>query len=168
MDELIKIQTIWPEISILTGAVLCLITGLHRRSNIRRATPWIAGLAMVVAAFLVPVMDLNINGLGLGGMVPFIKLGIIGVGLILLLIAWNVPDQLRQVRQAESQNKFEPGNSSRGEFFAFFLFSIAGAMLTAGAGDLIWLFLALELTSLPTYVMIASGRDRIIAQESAV
>ena len=41
-------------------------------------------------------------------------------------------------------------------------------MLTAGATDLVWLFLALELTSLPTYVMIAITRDRTVAHEAAV
>ncbi|MEE9403392.1 MAG: NADH-quinone oxidoreductase subunit N, partial [Algisphaera sp.] len=58
--------------------------------------------------------------------------------------------------------------SARGEFYAFFLLSITGVMLTAGATDLVWLFLALELTSLPTYVMIATTRDRTVAHEAAV
>ena len=41
-------------------------------------------------------------------------------------------------------------------------------MLCAGAEDLVWLFLSLELTSLPTYVLVATARNRVAAQESGV
>lgn len=41
-------------------------------------------------------------------------------------------------------------------------------MLIANASDLIWLFLALELASLPTYVMVAVSRGTRRAQEAAV
>jgi len=48
------------------------------------------------------------------------------------------------------------------------LFSLTGVMLCAGASDLVWLFLALELTSLPTYIMVATSREKAFAQEAAV
>src|SRR5213079_2274541 len=57
------------------------------------------------------------------------------------------------------------------EFYSFFLFSLTGLMLCTTANDLVWLFLALELTSLPTYVMVAisrTGRAGSRAQEAAV
>ena len=57
---------------------------------------------------------------------------------------------------------------ARGEFFAFMLLSLCGAMLIPGSPDLIWLFLALELTSLPTYIMVAMTRGTRRAQEAAV
>jgi NADH-quinone oxidoreductase subunit N len=41
-------------------------------------------------------------------------------------------------------------------------------MLCVGADDLVWLFLALELTSLPTYVMVSISRERIVAPEAGV
>ena len=53
---------------------------------------------------------------------------------------------------------FDPLRSNRGEFHAFFLLSLIGVMLVCNANDLIWLFLALELTSLPTYIMVAVSR----------
>ena len=169
MDLIVqKVETLWPEIALLIGAVACLITGLAPSKGVRKATPWVAGLALVAAALLVPAMGPNTAGIGLGGMVPFAKLSIIGVGLILLLVSAGVPGQLRQIKRADAAKTFEPGDVFRGEFFAFFLLSLTGAMMTAGAGDLVWLFLALELTSLPTYVMVATSRDNITAQESAI
>jgi len=41
-------------------------------------------------------------------------------------------------------------------------------MLTTAADDLIWLFLALELTSLPTYIMVAISTERKKSLEAAV
>ena len=41
-------------------------------------------------------------------------------------------------------------------------------MLVASASDLIWLFLALELTSLPTYVMVVMGRAGRRGAEASV
>jgi len=57
---------------------------------------------------------------------------------------------------------------NRGEFYAFLLLSLTGVMLCCSANDLIWLFLALELTSLPTYIMVAMSRPAKKAQEAAV
>jgi NADH-quinone oxidoreductase subunit N len=63
---------------------------------------------------------------------------------------------------------FDPMRVNRGEFFVLLLFSVIGATLVCNANDLIWLFLALELTSLPTYVMVAMSRPSRKAQEAGV
>jgi len=163
-----KVATLWPEIIMMLGAVACLFTGLAPNPGVRRLTGVICGLALILAAILVGPSGQASSGVGLGAMTPFVKYATLGVGFILLLVAAGVPGNLRQVRDAEHAEVFEPANTFRGEFFAFFLMSLTGVMLTAGADDLAWLFLALELTSLPTYVLVATSRDRIAAQESAV
>ncbi len=163
-----KVATLWPEMTLMIGAVVCLFTGLSANAGIRKLTSVICGLALVIAAVLVGLVPEPSSGVGLGGLAVFIKYATLGIGLVLLLVAAQVPAGLRQVIDAEHVRTFEPGNNIRGEFFAFFLMSLTGVMLTAGADDLAWLFLALELTSLPTYVMVAVSRDKIAAQESAV
>lgn len=163
-----KLLTLWPEMIMLTGAVACLATGLAPQAAIRRATPWVAAGAMVLAWIVTLVSRVEVHPLGFGGIVPYVKCLALAMGLILLMINVGLPDKLRQSISAESSKQFDPGNCVRGEFYCFFLLSITGVMLTAGATDLVWLFLALELTSLPTYVMIATSRDRLAAQESAI
>jgi len=162
-----KLSTIFPELALLVGAVACLITGLAPKAAVRGATPWVAGAALVVAGLLVGTAEPT-SGVGLAGMVSYLKLAVVGVGLVLIMIASPIPQQLLQLRQAETSQHFDPGNIMRGEVFAFMLFSLAGVMLTAGADDLVWLFLALELTSLPTYILVSTGRENIAAQESGV
>jgi len=173
-----KIATLWPEIILLTAACMAMLMGLSSRLMIRKATFWVTAGAMLLAAVAVILIQSLADhqsvqaGWLAPSMVAFIKLAIIGVGLLILLVAGAVPANLHQAQDEESQTAmgklFEPANVISGEFFAFFLFSLTGAMLCAGAADLVWLFLALELTSLPTYVMVAITRDRIDALEAAV
>ena len=173
MDAILeKLSHLWPEITMLIGACVCLVTGLSDKQAIRKATPGVGVATLVVSAIVL----LSVGGvdqthfLGLGAMAGYLKLAVLAMGLLLMLIATGTVDQIRQVVSAEAREgkAFEPGDDYRAEFFAFLLFSLTGVMLTAGASDLVWLFLALELTSLPTYVLVATSRNSGIAQESAV
>ena len=56
----------------------------------------------------------------------------------------------------------------RGEYYALMLFSISGMMLMAQAADLIVVFLALELLSLPLYVLSAFARPKAESEESGL
>jgi len=178
-----KLALLWPEIAMLIGACVCMLAGLSGNRGIRQSTPVVAILTILFSAVLIrvvenpiPQLDPGVDGshfLGLGGMVPFIKLAVLALGLVLILVGAGTPEMLRQVIAADEaedkpNGRFEPGDCFRGEFYAFMLFSLTGVMLCAGASDLVWLFLALELTSLPTYVMAATSRDKPVAQESAI
>jgi len=173
------IAMLGPEVCMLLGALACLVAGLANPEAGRKAAPWLAAAALFAALCLCidwngtdiavgPIDGPALFTYGIMGFAGYVKLAVCFVGLILLMVAAAVPDQLGQVIAADNRQTFEPGESLRGEFFAFFLFSLTGVMLTAGANDLVWLFLALELTSLPTYVMAAASRERPGAQESAV
>ena len=56
----------------------------------------------------------------------------------------------------------------RGEYYTLMLFSISGMMLMAQAADLIVVFLALELFSLPLYVLSAFARPRADSEEAGL
>jgi NADH-quinone oxidoreductase subunit N len=56
----------------------------------------------------------------------------------------------------------------RGEYYTLMLFSICGMMLMAQAADLITFFLALELLSLPLYVLSAFARPKAESEESGL
>ena len=53
------------------------------------------------------------------------------------------------------------------EFYGMLLLVLAGIMLVAAANDLVMLFLALELISVPTYVLLYLGRNNYASQEAA-
>jgi hypothetical protein len=56
----------------------------------------------------------------------------------------------------------------RGEYYILMLFSIVGMMLMAQASDLIIVFLALELLSIPLYVLAAFARPKLQSEEAGV
>lgn len=158
-----------PELTLLGGAVLCLVCGLAPQPQVRRMAVWAAVAPALLAAILCTAAKPDPHqAIGLPAWPMFVRLLISLVTVLVVLVQAGVPDRLKQILGAESAGRFEPGHDFRGEFFAFTLVSAAGAMLCAGAGDLVWLLLAIELTSLPTYIMIASARDDRRAKEAAV
>jgi NADH-quinone oxidoreductase subunit N len=58
--------------------------------------------------------------------------------------------------------------AERGEYYVLLLFSIAGMMLMAAADDLIVVFLALELLSIPLYILAGFFRPRLDSEEAAL
>jgi NADH-quinone oxidoreductase subunit N len=56
----------------------------------------------------------------------------------------------------------------RGEYYTLLLFSVTGMMLMAQAADLIIVFLALELLSIPLYVLAAFARPRVESEEAGL
>jgi NADH-quinone oxidoreductase subunit N len=80
-----------------------------------------------------------------------IKVLALATGIVLVLLSWNeVPEH--QVA----------------EYHACLLIIIAGLALTAAANDLITLFLALEMISIPTYVLLYLPSHDHAAQEAAM
>ena len=56
----------------------------------------------------------------------------------------------------------------RGEYYTLLLFSVTGMMLMAQAADLIMVFLALELLSIPLYVLAAFARPKADSEEAGM
>ncbi|MBM3144697.1 MAG: NADH-quinone oxidoreductase subunit N [Chloroflexi bacterium] len=56
----------------------------------------------------------------------------------------------------------------RGEYYVLLMFSISGMMLMSAAADLIVVFLALELLSIPLYVLAGFARPRLDSEEAAL
>jgi NADH-quinone oxidoreductase subunit N len=56
----------------------------------------------------------------------------------------------------------------RGEYYVLLLFSICGMMLMSLANDLIVVFLALELLSIPLYVLAGFARPRVESEEASL
>ncbi len=56
----------------------------------------------------------------------------------------------------------------RGEYYILILYSLSGMMLMAAAADLIVVFLALELLSIPLYVLAGFARPRLDSEEASL
>jgi len=56
----------------------------------------------------------------------------------------------------------------RSEYYALILFSVSGMMLMAQATDLLMIFLALELLSIPLYILAAFAYPRVSSEEAGL
>jgi len=170
-----RLAYMWPEIALFVTTCVVMVIGLSKSRPIRKMSAPIAGAGLVAAL----VLSLTTTPYGsavretvaqtlLPDMPRFAKAMVAGVGLLLLLLAAGTVDREDEDRIAADGRAFDPMRSNRAEFYAFFLFSITGLMLTATASDLVWLFLALELTSLPTYIMVAISSPDSRSKEASV
>lgn len=161
-----------PEAILLVGVVFTAITGLMSSSTIRRMTPAVAGLFVaasgVASAYVFNPDCLETAAFLMPGLGRWIGVVTACIGLLLIMVSVGSVDRKLEKSIADGKIRFDPLRSGRGEYYAFMLLSLAGLMLVCTANDLIWLFLALELTSLPTYVMVAMSRNNRMAQEAAM
>jgi len=160
-----KLALLHPEIALFITATVVMLAGLSSGRAVRKACAPITAIGLGVAAWMAwdsPSMDGMFPGL-----LPYGKSVVILISLLILPLLTGVVDRDYEADVARGE-RFDPLRSMRGEFYSFFLFSVIGVLLCVSADDLIWLFLALELTSLPTYVMVATSSKRLRAQEAGV
>jgi NADH-quinone oxidoreductase subunit N len=162
-----KLTLLHPEILLFAVTCVVMILGLARTAVARRSAALITGLGLAGAAYLGTRSPTGVADVNLPNILPYSKTVIALVALLILPLFAGTVDRVYEAA-VEKGRKFDPLRATRGEFYAFFLFSVTGVMLCASADDLIWLFLALELTSLPTYIMVATGSSRLRSQEAGV
>ncbi|MFQ5590839.1 MAG: NADH-quinone oxidoreductase subunit N [Phycisphaerae bacterium] len=148
--------TLAPESILLVGACAVLVVGL---TDLSRRAPWASAIALltVLAALIVsiclgaPTGDAAALGLWLTPLTFYTRCVTLGIGSLIVLVNWH-----------------QPAPTERGEYLAMILLSLLGLLLTASANDLVVLFFAIELVSVPTYVLIALSRDDQRASEASV
>ena len=168
-----KLVLITPEMILFAGSVLVAVLGLSRSRSIRGIVPWTT-IGFIVAAIVATHIvygradDVKAAGLLLPQLGLYLKtlVGVISIGLV--LVGTGMVDRRYEEAVRDGRVGFDPLRVVRGEYHAFLLLSLAGTMLIANANDLIWLFLAIELSSLPTYVMVALGRGTRRNMEAAI
>ena len=69
---------------------------------------------------------------------------------------------------AQAYDYLKRRNIERGEYYSLLLFTLSGMLLMATAGDLIVVFLALELLSIPLYVLAGFARPQLESEEAAI
>ena len=145
-----------PFLIISLWAILILMFDLFI-SN--KGTIAILTAAGVAVALITVVARFGSNQVAFNGMIvadtfsDFLQIVILTTALLGIAVAY---DYLRRMKM------------ERGEYYALMLFTVSGMMLMSLAGDLILVFLAIELLSLPLYVMSGFARPEKSSEESAM
>ena len=167
-----KLWFLIPEIWLFVGVVVVSVMGLSRRKMFRDLLPLVVCVFLVGAFIITPLLYSEQRVSAAGLLMPmlgkYVKMLVCAIGVILTMLSVGLIDRDLEASMSAGRTRFDPIRVNRGEYFSFFMLSIIGVMLVCNANDLIWLFLALELTSLPTYIMVAISRPSRKAQEAAV
>jgi NADH-quinone oxidoreductase subunit N len=142
-----------PEILTLSAALLVIVLDLLAPRGDRRWLGWITGaFAIAIAATLVPDWSGLASPAPLwNGVMVVDRLGLVFKAIFLLGVA------ITAVGSAEfAAARFR----NTGEYYGLLFFSAAGMMLMASAGDLLTLYLGIELATLSLYVLVAFAKDR--------
>ena len=159
----IAVQYLIPEIILIIAACAATLLGLSKRDLVRKSTQGLAAIACLVALgvayFSGMAYPRNAFAHALYFSPNYITMLACLIGFLSVLASWNMPS---------TNEPLKPDTNYRGEYFGMMLFSIAGVAMMGKVNDLLWMFLALELVSIPTYILVATGRSQIIAQEAGV
>lgn len=147
-----------PFLVVAGWACALLLIDLFIPKDRKGVTPILAAAGLVTAIVLV-ILDFNENREAFDGTIiqdgfsSFLQIIFLSVGIVAIAQAY---DYLQRRR------------IDRGEYYTLLLFATSGMMLMAQAGDLIVVFLALELFSIPLYILSGFARPEGGSEESAM
>jgi NADH-quinone oxidoreductase subunit N len=152
------LKVILPLVVLVVWACALLLVDLFIPKERKGWTALLAAIGLVAALGLTIAQNGQLSS-AFGGMVMvdgfsiFLNTLFLGSGLVAIALAY---DYLK-CRGIE-----------RGEYYILLMFSISGMLLMAQASDLIVMFLALELLSIPLYVLAGFARPQLDSEESAL
>jgi NADH-quinone oxidoreductase subunit N len=147
-----------PLIIVIGWACLLLLIDLFIPKDRKGITAVLAALGLV-AALVVTFLRFGESSVALSGMIVedgfsiFLQFIFLATGLAGIALAYDY------IKRREIQ---------RGEYYILLLFTVGGMMLMASAGDLVVVFLALELLSIPLYVLSGFARPQVESEEAAM
>jgi NADH-quinone oxidoreductase subunit N len=154
----ISFSTIWPLTFLTVWACILLLIDLFLPKERKGITALLAALGLAFTLGFT-LAQIGIQQTGFMGMVvadgfsTFVNALLLVSGLLGIALAYGYVKRM---------------GLERGEYYTLLLFSVTGMMLMAQAADLIVVFLALELLSIPLYVLAAFARPKVESEEAGI
>lgn len=166
------------------GLIGCLLEGFLRRERRYTVQLWLSILTLVAALVALIWVARDNMGITAAGTVAIdgptlmiqglvLSLSVIGVLAMSERLGGSTPDAFTQAGvsvpgSAEEAEAVRLGGTTT-EVFPLTLLSVAGMMLFPAANDLLLMFIALEILSLPLYVLSGlARRRRLLSQEASL
>ncbi len=151
-------NAILPLIVLVSWATVLTLVDLFIPQERKNWTTLLAALGLLITLVLLIVRSrqqfVAFNGmLVVDGFADFLSILFVGSGLVSIALSY---DYLKRL------------DIDRSEYYILLMFSISGMMLMAMTADLIVVFLALELLSIPLYVLAGFARPRLDSEEAAL
>ena len=150
---------ILPEIIILTAVCVVLVGDVFSRDREHALAYWLAQIGLLSALTantltITRTTEMLFNGMFIREPMAVVLKSFVLTTVIIVLVYSR--DYLRQRRLMS------------GEYFMLALVAVLGMMVLISAGNLLLVYLGLELLSLSLYSMVAMHRDSLAASEAAM
>jgi len=146
-------EVVWqlgPEILVVLTAVIVYLGGAFAVPRASWSWVGLAGLGLAALSLAGSEPPADAGPLLLDPLATWARWLALGAGALLVLLSWR--------------SNTDPDGP---EVLGSLLLVISGMMLVGGAGELVLLFLGLELISVPTYILLFVGRRSVEGRESA-
>jgi NADH-quinone oxidoreductase subunit N len=147
-----------PFLIVVGWACILLLVDLFIPKDRKGVTAFLAVLGLI-AALVAAIMRYGNSSVTFSNMIledgfsSFLQLIFLLTGVVGVALAYDYLNR-REIQQ--------------GEYYTLLLFTVSGMMLMAMAGDLIVVFLALELLSIPLYILSGFARPQEASEEAAM
>ncbi|MGC8855698.1 MAG: NADH-quinone oxidoreductase subunit N [Anaerolineae bacterium] len=158
MPQIVNLHVLLPLTFLSVWACTLLLVDLFIPATRKSLTAFFAALGLALTLGLT-LSQIGQEGAGFNGMIVLDGFAIFVNALLLVTGLSGVALAYGYLRRMG----FE-----RGEYYTLLFFSVSGMMLMAQAADLIVVFLALELLSIPLYVLVAFARPRLDSEEAGL
>ena len=151
-----------PQLIVLGTALLLLLADVLLPRAKHGILTWFT-LAGLGAAFIANFFYINTNESTFNGAFRADDLSVFVNLVVLLAGILSVHVSATYVQRME-----DPGSMPMAEYYVLLVFSILGAMLVGSAGDLVMVFLGIEMTALSSYALTGFARHRMTSLEGAL
>ena len=159
MPTLNDVLVLLPEFYLVAAACLLLLADAFMKPAQRGALHWIAIVVLLVATYMVVAGQPDATVTAFGDM--FVRdrtseiLKVFALLCTVLVFIYARPYLL-------DRKQFV------GEFYTLMIFAVLGVMLLVSAGNLVMVYLGLELLTLSSYALVALNRDSPLSSEAAI
>ncbi len=153
-----------PLIALALGTCVLLIADLFIPKNKKHFTAILAGTGVIISLVLAVIQAGDLAEIGDGGTAfegMFVADQFTYVLNVIVLMAALIGILV-------SYDYLQRTDTERGEYYSLLLFSAMGAMLMGASRNLVMIFVALELLSIPLYILSGFRRPQEASEESAL
>jgi NADH-quinone oxidoreductase subunit N len=154
----IDFYAILPIIILVAWASALLLLDLFFTRKVAGLTPILAALGLMIT-LVISALNLGAGSTAFNGMIEadgfssYLQILFTGSGIVGIALAYGYLKRM---------------GINRGEFYPLLLYSISGMILMSQAADFIVVFLALELLSIPLYILTGFARPDPASEEAAL
>lgn len=160
MSSMAELRPMLPEIIVLSASLFLMMFEAFSGPKQRGWMHFLSTLTLLGAAFAI-TLDMNFGAPDRSAAGLFVRDGLGDVLKLFMLLATGLVF-------VYGRHYFDNKRQYFGNFYVLILFAVLGMMVLVSAGNLVTIYMGLELMALATYAIVALDRDNGVASEAAM